>query len=353
MSARAERLENVSRRSGAFVLTAIVMLAVVLLLTARAQRWFERTVPFEVRLPRSGTFGLRDGSAVEVLGTTAGSVDDVRIDERGELWAKIVVRADFARFVGADSTCTIKKRALDVAGDAYLEISRGTAPLPTDAVLSADASRGLSDTITDVVEELGRELKPAIPEIRAAVADYAELAHRLRDPDGDLQQTLQRLQALARRAEQDHGVVGRLLSDEGWASEVDGTLRSVRALADRLQEATAESAAAARGIDHLAAELADDRHGVVAAVADTRAVLAELRPILADLARAVAALPDVTEAARNEAKALPGLVRRSQDMVGEVERLVLAAQRHWLLAPYVEPTAPTQRVGGEGLGEGR
>jgi hypothetical protein len=92
---------------------------------------------------------------------------------------------------------------------------------------------------------------------------------------------------------------------------------------------------------------------VPAALADLRALLAELRPIVADLGKAVATLPEIAATARNEVRGLPGLVQRSQLMLGELEKVVQAAQRHWLLRGYVEPAPATRRVGGEGLGDGK
>jgi hypothetical protein len=42
----------------------------------------------------------------------------------------------------------------------------------------------------------------------------------------------------------------------------------------------------------------------------------------------------------NEAKDLPGLVQQTQTSMREVERLVEALQRHWLIRKYVNKTNP-------------
>jgi hypothetical protein len=51
-------------------------------------------------------------------------------------------------------------------------------------------------------------------------------------------------------------------------------------------------------------------------------------------------LPEITDAAADEAKDLPGLVRQTQTSMREVERLVEAMQRNWLLRRYVNLTNP-------------
>ena len=53
-----------------------------------------------------------------------------------------------------------------------------------------------------------------------------------------------------------------------------------------------------------------------------------------------ARLPEITGAVADEAKDLPGLVRQTQTSMREVERLVEAMQRTWLLRKYVNQTNP-------------
>jgi hypothetical protein len=51
-------------------------------------------------------------------------------------------------------------------------------------------------------------------------------------------------------------------------------------------------------------------------------------------------LPAISEAIGQEAKELPGLVLQTQTSMRELERLIEAAQRHWLLRKYVNKTNP-------------
>ena len=53
-----------------------------------------------------------------------------------------------------------------------------------------------------------------------------------------------------------------------------------------------------------------------------------------------ARLPEITDAVADGAKDLPGLVRQTQTSMRELERLVEAMQRTWLLRKYVNQTNP-------------
>jgi len=68
--------------------------------------------------------------------------------------------------------------------------------------------------------------------------------------------------------------------------------------------------------------------------------MGELQGMVTNLNVAAARLPEITDAVANETKDLPGLVRQTQTSMRELERLVEALQRHWLLRKYVNPTNP-------------
>jgi hypothetical protein len=51
-------------------------------------------------------------------------------------------------------------------------------------------------------------------------------------------------------------------------------------------------------------------------------------------------LPEITDAVANETKDLPGLVIQTQTSMRELERLIEAMQRHWLVRKLVNRTNP-------------
>jgi phospholipid/cholesterol/gamma-HCH transport system substrate-binding protein len=68
--------------------------------------------------------------------------------------------------------------------------------------------------------------------------------------------------------------------------------------------------------------------------------MSELQGMVTNLNVAAARLPEITDAVADEAKDLPGLVRQTQTSLRELERLVEAMQRTWLLRKYVNQTNP-------------
>jgi methyl-accepting chemotaxis protein len=74
--------------------------------------------------------------------------------------------------------------------------------------------------------------------------------------------------------------------------------------------------------------LADEAEQFLARANET---MGELQGLVTNLNVAAARLPEITDAVADEAKDLPGLVRQTQTSMRELERVVEALQRHWLL----------------------
>jgi methyl-accepting chemotaxis protein len=83
--------------------------------------------------------------------------------------------------------------------------------------------------------------------------------------------------------------------------------------------------------------LADEAEQFLARANET---MGELQGLVTNLNVAAARLPEITDAVADEAKDLPGLVRQTQTSMRELERVVEALQRHWLLRKYVNQTNP-------------
>ncbi len=120
-----------------------------------------------------------------------------------------------------------------------------------------------------------------------------------------LDQLLARVDSIAADLQQGKGTAGKLITDTALADEAQTLLA-------RANEAMSE----------------------------LRAVATNLNVAVKNVQNGTARLPEITDAVANEAKDLPGLVEQTQISMREVERLVEAMQRHWLLRKYVNHTNP-------------
>ena len=298
------KFRHVHAITGTFVLVILGVLIAALVLAGRSQRWFIGNVNLEIVLPEAGAAGIRQGSEVYFLGTLMGTVSDVSVDPAGRMIAQVNIRRDFFKFVRMDSSAVVKRK-FGVVGDAYFEITRGEGlPLP-EKNASIICNEQLPSALESAVEEIRREAVPALKKLNEGLATWTILGSNLVASTERLDTILLRGEAMASGLQEGKGTVGKLLSDPAAFEEWTHLLSKANLSLDELQ-----------------------------------GMLKHLKEASGNLELASTNLPAISEAIGQEAKDLPGLVLQAQMSMRELERLLGAMQRHWLLRKYVNPTNP-------------
>jgi len=300
------KFRHVNELTGLLVLAVLALVLAGLVFSEQSQRWFARKYSFDVLLPEQGALGLCPGADVIVLGVSAGLVGDIRVGDDGRMTARVKIRRDFAPFVRVDSTASIKK-VFGVAGDSFMEITRGTgAALPSRrpeiACLVPDDSL---DRMEKMLADLHSELMPVVKKAGEGVAEWTRLGGDLQENTGQLHELLARLDNLAFGVEQGKGTAGKLLTETTLADQAQKLLIRANDAMRELQGIETNFAVAVKNVQN----------------GSTR-------------------LPEITDAMANEAKDLPGLVEQTQMSMRELERLIEALQRNWLVRKYVNKTNP-------------
>ncbi|MHB8522048.1 MAG: MlaD family protein [Limisphaerales bacterium] len=300
------KFRHVNELTGLFVLIVVVLAVAAVIFSGHSQRLFARKYTFHVRLPEAGAFGLRRGDEVFLLGVAVGWVDDILPVNDGRMKARIKIRRDFEQFVRVDSTAAIKK-VFGVAGDSFMEITRGTgAPLPSlDNAIECLSTEELPVKLEKMLVDLRAELMPVVKQAGTTLDVWTRVATNLQPAGEQLRQLVGRLDGLAAGMEQGKGTAGKLLTETALADEAGKIL----ARAD---------------------ETLSEWHGVVT----------NLNSAVNNVQKGTIRLPEITDAVANEAKDLPGLVEQTQVSMRELERLIEAMQKHWLLRKYVNQTNP-------------
>jgi phospholipid/cholesterol/gamma-HCH transport system substrate-binding protein len=293
---RDERLEQrfkfrrVNEITGTFVLVVVALLVAAVVWTGHSQRWLKSRVTLRIVMPEAGAAGIRQGSEVYFLGTLVGSVSDVLVDTTGRMEAQANIRRDFFRFVRMDSSAVIKKK-FGVAGDSFFEITRGEGrPLP-EKNASIVCNEQFQSALEAAVEDIRSQAMAVLKKTSTGLDAWTMLGTNLDNTQGRLNQLVADVQA-------GKGTVGNLLTDPATADELKTLLVKANHSVDGLQVT------------------------------------------LNNLQQASTNLPAISDVVGKEAKDLPGLVMQTQVSMREVERLVEAMQRTWLLRKYVNQTNP-------------
>jgi phospholipid/cholesterol/gamma-HCH transport system substrate-binding protein len=277
---------------GTFVLLVMLALVAGIILAGRAQDWFEKVHELQLILPAEGSLGLQKGAEVQILGTSVGRVERIRVRDDGSMSGLMTVKGDFIRFVRADSRALVKKK-FGVAGDAFVEITKGQgAELGDEPALVAVKDTELTEIAQDILKQIQDATLPAIQE-------YTQLAADLRSADGPLMKLLAHLEQITGALERGEGSAGQLLRDPAAAQEIQRILAQVNA------------------------------------------ALAEVQKILADVKATTAQIPPMAAKVGREVDDLPGTVVQTQETIREAERLIEGIQQHWIIRKYVpQPQVP-------------
>jgi phospholipid/cholesterol/gamma-HCH transport system substrate-binding protein len=291
------KFRRVNEITGTFVLVIIAVLVAAVMWTGHSQRWFKSRVTLRIVLPEAGAAGIRQGSEVYFLGTLVGSVSDVVVDTTGRMEAQANIRRDFFRFVRADSSAVVKKK-FGVAGDSFFEITRGQGqPLP-EKNASIVCNEQFQSALEAAVEEVRGQAMAVLKKTSTGLDTWTTLGTNLITTQERLDQLVVRVDNIAADVQAGKGTVGKLLTDPGTADELKTLLVKANHSVD------------------------------------------ELQVTLNNLQQASTNLPAISDAIGKEAKDLPGLVLQTQTSMREVERLVEAMQRTWLLRKHVNQTNP-------------
>lgn len=298
------KLRRVNEITGTFVLLILGGLVAVVLWMGHSQRWFRSNVTLHITFPESGAGGIRPGAEVHLLGTRVGAVSDVFLHPSGRMEARVNIRRDFFRFVREDSSAQVKRK-FGLAGDSFFEITRGTGQaLPESGATIACEEQPYKEWEA-TLEELRGEAISALKEAREGLELWKELSRDLRESREHIDQLVVRLDQLAAKVEAGEGTAGKLVTDP--------------ALAD------AAAALLASGHD---------------TVSELRAVVTNLNAASVNVRAGTAQLPEITGKLAREAQDLPGLVQQTRSSIHEIDLVIQAMQRHWLLRRYVNRSNP-------------
>ena len=298
------KFRRVNEITGTFVLIVVAALIAAVVWTGRSQRWFKSNVTLRIVLPEGGAAGIRQGSEVYFLGTLVGSVSDVIVDANGRMEAWAGIRRDFFLFVRADSSAVVKKK-FGVAGDSFFEITRGGGkPLP-EKNASIVCNDQFQSALEAAVEEIRHEATLVLKKTSAGLDTWTTLGSDLIATRTRLDQLVGRVDDLAAGVEAGKGTVGKLIADTALVDEAQNLLA-------RANEAMSE----------------------------LRGVVTNLNVAVENVQNGTSRLPEITGAVADEARDLPGLVQQTQTSMRELERLIEAMQRHWLVRKYVNKTNP-------------
>jgi phospholipid/cholesterol/gamma-HCH transport system substrate-binding protein len=316
---------------GLFVLAAVLVFVTALLYSGQVRKWFRPGETLKVVLPEEGVFGLSQGSTVEILGTAAGEVADIVIDPNQKMYADVNIDKDMAPFIRSDSKATIRK-TFGIAGDAYLDISRGFGePLDwEEAVITAVSDRSATESVGEMIDELRAKVFPVIDDAQVAIKNFSEVAKKMRTSGDDVEQLITNLTSLSGKLNRGEGAIGRFLSDDQLGRDLERLIAGLNQNLKHIDPILADLKMTTRNVSEFSVNINEQSRELPELIQSLKNTLASVEAVMTDLNRTTPQLPKIAGNVGDASDSLPVLVLQIEQVMVDLELLVKQLQSHWL-----------------------
>jgi phospholipid/cholesterol/gamma-HCH transport system substrate-binding protein len=309
MEEKDRRFINLERKIGAFVVLALVGIAVVVVFIGLQQDIFTKSET--IYIVADSATNLSEGLPVKYKGFKIGKVRKVSLDAEARVEVELAVFEKYLGLVKQDSAATLLQEG--VIGDNIISISSGTPEsLPVEPGGSIYFRR--ASGISDIAEKLKDRVETAIDQVE-------EILAYINDPAGDVKATLRNLNTLTRELHETRRKLDVVLTD------TSGLINDVRAdvvpgAADAAESADAALQAVERAVTEAEALLEDIEARVPVMLDEATGTLRNAREITEDLKRATPRVPE--------------LMDQGGDLMEETGELMDAVKKTWPIRNYVE-----------------
>ena len=335
-----------SEMVGALVLVAVIVFVLALFVGGRIDEWLNPGLNVRVIMPSEGLYGLSEGASAEILGSKAGEVRQIVIQSDESIYAEVHIKDAMADFVRRDSEVIVRKR-FGIAGDSFLDISRGTGqPLDEQyAVLEARIDRAASASTGELLAQIRDRALPVIDDAARTIEALAALTVGLQSPQGNLQQTLANLNAVSGRLARGEGAVGRLLVEDSLVKELETLVAGLNRTLGGMGPVLDELQVTVRNIAAMSEAISAQSQAIPEVSTRVQSVLDSVDDILKDLKRTTPELPRIARSMADTTENLPILLLQTQQTAAELELLIRQLRASWLVGGgAAAPPQPASRI---------
>lgn len=201
------KFRYVSEIAGSFVIISLAMLIGSIFVAGHHQGWFEGKFVIRAQFKtEEGTFGLQEGNEVRIMNTVAGRVGKIMPNETGTMEASFIILRRFHPYVRRDSVAYVKKK-FGLAGDAFVEITRGSGPeIVEGGIIKCAKDKELIETLQNLLEEVADVVFPMLDQF---------------------QELLIHANGIATSLEEERGIAGSMLNDGEFATDIKDVIANL------------------------------------------------------------------------------------------------------------------------------
>ncbi|HQA73738.1 MlaD family protein [Flavobacterium sp.] len=197
---------NYKQRLGLFVFIGLIFFVGIIFLIGRQQNLFSAKIKISTAFKNAS--GLKVGNAVRFSGIAIGTVDNIEIVNDSTVKVEMNIKNDTQKFIKTDSKASITSEG--VIGDKILVISQGSS---TSKSISDGQKIGSFEPI---------EFSDVLANVKVSAENAEVITHELA--------------TILTNINDGEGTLGKLMTDEDMAEDLDATMENLRKSSKGLNE---------------------------------------------------------------------------------------------------------------------
>ena len=341
------RFRHLERKVGLFVISAIAAMAMTVVFMGLQQGIFTpKTLIYF--LDYSGE-DLNVGMAVKIRGFKVGKLREVKLNEQGKVEAIMRIDSSYMKWIASDSVARLEKEMF--IGDSTIEITPGSPGKPIlekNSMIAFERDR-----------ELAAVARAAMEEVKPVLLDIKKIIQYIDDPEGDFKSSIANINRLSGDLMKTREQIDRLAGTVGESvaeivSDIEKIVQSIqeeivpefKTLAGRANstmETTEKIAGTLRDevLPGLSALMKNADRAVVDGGRALEALGDEIPGILKKVDAGLDNLVRITEEMKKISAEAPGMVEKSDALIGESQDLVRSVRE---ALPFGNHPLPTERL---------
>ncbi len=332
---------NISSFTAAERNVGIAMLFLfITVLSALIYFYFAKTSikePFILYTEIDSGIGIKKNMPVLINGFECGYVADITMKDDGNIKLKFIINRNYANFIHTDSVAVIT--ALSVIGEPVVNITIGTSHfkgITEQSTIPGKIDKGI---IT-----IAEKIVPFVDNLNSISKKFDRIADKIETATSEINLLVASAQKITDSINNQEGTVGKLVKNSDIYDKLDVVLDDLNKLEKEVSALSQNSNAAMDKTQNVLENinnLIDDSQKTILSYKQTSNDISDL--INGDLLKLINNMDSLINSLKilsgdlnKSTREMPDMIEQTRDSMDQVETLVQAFKKHWLVKKYFE-----------------
>ncbi|MGA9177102.1 MAG: MlaD family protein [Desulfobacterales bacterium] len=223
------QIEFREKMVGFFIVITIGLALGILVFIGRGQHWFKKKTTYYTYFNEG--YNLKPGAQVKIFNTWVGFVEKVELTRENRVKITIKIFENDAAKIRADSIATVDSPT--IIGSEFIAITPGSPEkpaIPKGGIINSKAKKNIGEYLKEY------DIEKKIEDFGQLISDLKIVMERLKDPKGPLFSVLYDMKDVMNKLNKGEGSLGRLVMEEDLYREARMSIKDLREASASINE---------------------------------------------------------------------------------------------------------------------